>query len=264
MSKLDLLGKGHPFIIGMVHCRPLPGSPRYEGDMQKIIQLAVEDAITLEKAGVDALIVENMGDDPFLIELETAQSTAMAAVSMAVRQSVSLPIGIDAAMNDYRCAISIAQAIGGEFVRIPVFVDTVHYGGVGIIPPCASQAVRYRKDLGAEHIRIFADIQVKHTTVVMPNISLEDSARAAQDSGADALIVTGTRIGQETPIEIIERVKKVVGLPVLAGSGVNTGNVRGQMKIADGAIIGSGLKEGGVLTNPISYELTKALTNELR
>ena len=77
MSKLDLLGKGHPFIIGMVHCRPLPGSPRYEGDMQKIIQLAVEDAVTLEKAGVDALIVENMGDDPFLIELETAQSTAM-------------------------------------------------------------------------------------------------------------------------------------------------------------------------------------------
>ncbi|WP_101696311.1 BtpA/SgcQ family protein [Clostridium minihomine] len=264
MSKLDFSAKERGLILGMVHCLPLPGTARYGGDMDKIVKQAVQDAVTLEKAGVDAIIVENMGDDPFYVELETAQSTALAAVSMAVRQSVALPIGIDAAMSDFKSAISIAQAIGGDFVRIPVFVDTVHYGGCGIIEPCAAEAMRYRKLLGAEHIQILADIQVKHTTMVLSGVSLEDSARDARDSGADALIVTGSRIGQETPIEMIRRVKKVVNIPVLAGSGVNKGNVKEQMQIADGAIIGSALKEGGVITNPVSFELTKELTDALR
>lgn len=262
MSRLDFTAKGRGLIIGMVHCLALPGTAGFSGDMQRVILQAVQDAVALEKAGVDALIVENMGDDPFFVELETAQSTALAAVAMAVKSAVALPIGIDAAMNDYKSAISIAQAIGGDFVRIPIFVDTVQYGGCGVIQPCAAQAVRYRKQHGAEYIQIFADIQVKHTTMAFP-VSLEDSARAAQDSGADALIVTGSRIGQETPIDMIQRVKKVVRIPVLAGSGVNTANVRTQMAIADGGIVGSALKEGGVITNPISYELTKTLMSAL-
>ena len=58
---------------------------------------------------------------------------------------------------------------------------------------------------------------------------------------------------------MIERVKKVVSIPVIAGSGVKESNIREQFRIADGAIIGSSLKEGGKLENPISEELTKRL-----
>jgi membrane complex biogenesis BtpA family protein len=260
----EFFGLQKQFIIGMVHCLPLPGTPNYGGDMKKLTDQAVNDAITLQKAGVDAIIVENMGDDPFAEKLDVAQSTALAAVSMAVHQSVKLPIGIDAAMNDYKSAISIAQAIGGDFVRIPVFVDTVEFYGCGIIGPCAREAMCYRKQLGAENIKIFADIQVKHTHMVLPNVTLEDSARAAQGCGADALIVTGARIGMETPIEMIQRVKKIVKIPVIAGSGVNTANIKEQMKIADGAIVGSSLKEGGNISNPISFDLTRALIKALR
>lgn len=53
---------------------------------------------------------------------------------------------------------------------------------------------------------------------------------------------------------MIERVKKVVKIPVVAGSGVNAQNIDAQLSIADGAIIGSSLKEGGILSNPISGE----------
>ncbi len=263
MSNMEFFGLQKQFIIGMVHCLPLPGTPGYDGNMQKIIDQAVKDAVTLERAGVDAVIVENMGDDPFAVELDVAQSTALAAVSMAVRRSIKLPIGIDAAMNDYKTAISIALSIGGDFVRIPVFVDTVEYYGCGTIQPCAHDAMSYRKQLGADSVKIFADVQVKHTHMVLPYVTLEDSAKDAQNCGADALIITGSRIGEETPIDMIQRVKKVVKVPIIAGSGVNTVNIKEQMKIADGAIVGSSLKEGGVLTNPISYELTKALVDAL-
>lgn len=259
MSNRNPFALGARSVFGMVHCLPLPGTPKFDGNMTRIIDQALADARTLERAGVDALIVENMGDDPFGIELDTAQSTALAVVSALVKQQVSIPVGIDAALNDYRTSLSIAQAIGGDFVRLPVFVDTVDFYGVGTVAPCSRAAMYYRKAIGAENVRVFADVQVKHTHMVLSSVTIEDSARAARDCGADALIVTGSRIGVETPIELIQRVKKVVDIPVIAGSGVKTGNIAEQLSIADGAIVGSSLKEGGDISNPVSYELTRAL-----
>jgi membrane complex biogenesis BtpA family protein len=249
-------------VIGMVHCLALPGTPDFCGDMKKIMDQAVKDAIALEKSGMDAIIIENMGDNVFGINLDIEQSCALAAISAVVAQNVSIPIGIDAAMNDYKTALSVAKAIGADFVRIPVFVDTVEFFG-GIIQPCAREAMKFRKNLNAENIKILADIQVKHTHMVLPHVSIEDSAKAAEACGADAVIVTGTHIGVETPIDIIKRVKKVSSLPVIAGSGVKTGNIKEQLAIADGAIVGSSLKEGGKIQNPISEELCSELIKAL-
>ena len=136
MNELSFFGHGKQFVIGMVHCLPLPGTPRFGGDMDKVVTQAIQDAKTLEAAGMDALIIENMGDVPFGITLDTPQVCALAAVSALVVREVKIPIGIDAAMNDYQAALSIAKAVDAQFVRIPVFVDTVEFYG-GIITPCA-------------------------------------------------------------------------------------------------------------------------------
>lgn len=251
------------FIIGMVHCLPLPGTPNFDGDSQRILDQAVEDAIKLEKAGVDAIMIENMGDSPFGRTLDIAQVSALAAASALVKNAVSIPVGIDAAFNDAKAALSIAKIIGGDFVRIPVFVDTVEFFG-GIIEPCARECMYYRKALGAENIKILADIQVKYTNMVLSHITLEQSAKVAESCGADAIIVTGVGSGYETPLKAIESVKKVIKIPVIAGSGVTADNINEQLNIADGAIIGSSLKEGGIISNPISYELTKKVTSALK
>lgn len=251
------------FVIGMVHCLALPGTANFKDNIENITDNAVNDAITLEKAGVDAIIIENMGDDPFSINLDVAQISALSAISAKVSEKVKVPIGIDAAMNDYKASLSIAKAIGALFVRIPVFVDTVEFYG-GIINPCARECMIYRKNINAENIKILADIQVKHTHMLLPHVSIIDSAKSAQSVGADAIIITGTHIGKETPIDIIENVKKVTSIPVIAGSGVNKSNIKSQLSIADGAIVGSSLKENGKLTNPISYNLTKELMSELK
>lgn len=263
MNHTEFISRNRPFVIGMVHCLPLPGTPGFSGSMKTVIDQAVNDAIVLEEAGMDAIIVENMGDNPFGIALDTEQSCALAVVSAYVAQNVTLPIGIDAAMNDYKTSLSIAKAIGGAFVRIPVFVDTVEFYG-GIITPCAREAMIFRKNLQAEQVKILADIQVKHTHMVLPHVTIEDSAKAAESCGADGIIVTGTHIGVETPIEIIQRVRSVTNLPLIAGSGVKTGNVKEQLAIADGAIVGTSLKEGGRLENPVSSKLAIELMNTLK
>ena len=263
MRNIDFFKRDGKFVMGMVHCLPLPGTAFFKDNMDKIMEQAVEDAKNLEKAGCHAIIVENMGDDPFGITLDTPQVAALAAISAIVAQNVSIPIGIDAAMNDYETALSIAKAIGADFVRIPVFVDTVEFYG-GIITPCARKAMLFRKSIGAENVKILADIHVKHTHMVLTHVSIEDSAKTAQANGADGIIVTGTHIGIETPLEIIKKVKKVTTVPVIAGSGVKTANINEQFEVADGAIIGSSLKEGGVISNPISYELTKELVDAIK
>lgn len=262
MSRKEILTGAKTTIIGMVHCLALPGTAGFDGNYQQIIERAVEDAVTLERAGVDALIVENMGDSPFAAILDTAQVAALSAAAMAVRQAVKIPIGIDAAFNDCKASLSIAGITGADFVRIPVFVDTVLFTD-GIIYPAARECLTFRKNMGLEHVKILADVQVKHAHMLLPGITVEQSAKEAADNGADAIIVTGSAVGAETPIETIERVKNVVKVPVLAGSGVNAGNIKKQMKIADGAIIGSSLKKDGKISNPISYDLAKEVVDGL-
>ena len=254
---------GAQTVIGMVHLLPLPTTAGFDGDFQKIIDKAVEDALTLEKAGMDAVIVENMGDTPFSALLNKAQVAALAMASFAVKKAVKIPVGIDAAFNDYEASLSIAAMAGAAFVRVPVFVDTVVFTD-GVIYPCAKKCREYRRQIGREDIKLLADIQVKHAHMLLPQITIEQSAKEAADNGADGIIVTGSQIGEETPIEMIKKVKNVVKIPVFAGSGVNAGNIKEQLSIADGAIIGSGLKEGGMISNPISYELTKNVLLALR
>jgi membrane complex biogenesis BtpA family protein len=262
MEIKELLVAGGKLVIGMVHCLPLPGSPGYNGDNDKILRQAVQDAGTLEECGIDAVIVENMGDGPFSVKLNTAQISALSAAVTKVRAAVKIPVGVDAAINDYEASLAIAHINGCQFVRIPVFVDTVVFTD-GIINPCARACMLYRKNLGAEKVMILGDIQVKHTHNLIPQITIEESAKNAADSGADGIIVTGSTVGAETPIEMIRRVKKVVKIPVIAGSGVNEKNIDEQLTIADGAIIGSSLKVDGVLTNPISGELVSGVLKNL-
>ena len=258
MSIKDVIYNDKGFVIGMVHCLALPGTMDYDGNCERIYAQAVEDALTLEKCGVDAIIVENMGDGPFAQKLDIAQISALAVATSKVKDAVSIPVGVDAAFCDYETSLSIAHAVGGEFVRIPVFVDTVEFYG-GMIYPCARDCMNFRKNLGAENIMVLADIQVKHTNMLLPHVSIESSAKSAAACGADAIIVTGSAIGVETPIEMIKRVKDVVHIPVIAGSGVNAQNIKDQFQIADGAIVGSSLKEGGVISNPISEKLVREL-----
>ena len=246
----DIISNGGKTVIGMVHCKPLPTTVGFNGDYQEIIDIAVEDAKTLEKAGVDGIIVENMGDTPFSALLNKAQLAALSVAAYAVKEAVKIPVGVDAAFNDCESGFAIAGMIGADFVRVPVFVDRVLFTD-GVIEPCAKKCMEYRKSLGLEHIKILADIQVK-------------SAKDAAANGADAIIVTGSQVGEETPIEMIDRVKKVVNIPVIAGSGVNDTNIKDQLNIADGAIIGSGFKVNGKIENPISYELTKKVMDALR
>lgn len=261
MDIRSVISQGNKFVIGMVHCLALPGTAEFGGDVKKIMDQAVADALTLERAGVDAVIVENMNDNPFGALLDTPQVAALSAATARVRDAVSIPVGVDAAFNDCVASLSIAKANGCQFVRVPVFVDTVLFTN-GLITPCSKLCMETRRNLEATDVMVLADVQVKHSHPVI-EVPVETSAKEAVSCGADAIIVTGSAIGVETPIDMIRRVKSVVDVPVIAGSGVKAENIDDQLNIADGAIIGSSLKKGGDVHNPIDYDLVREVLDAL-
>ncbi|MDX9863603.1 MAG: BtpA/SgcQ family protein [Anaerolineaceae bacterium] len=255
MKFTDLFTTQKP-IIGMVHLRPLPGSPHFDGNLPEIYAQAQWEAQTLAEAGVDGLIVENLGDEPYQIgEPTPVQFALMAAITRQVRQNIAIPVGLNVQFNAWQAEMAIAHACEADFVRVEVFVDTV-VSAQGIVHPCSAQITRYRKELGAR-VALFADIQTKYTTNIISQ-PLTQSAIDARNAGADALIVTGAATGAITPLNAVTEVKSAVNLPVLVGSGTNIQNVAQVLAIADGAIVGSALKEDRNAENHISSVETQA------
>ncbi len=257
-------------LIGVVHLKPLPGSPRFAGDLESIIDFAVADARAYERGGVDAIITENFGDAPFTKGVVAPETlAAMTAAGRAIRAAVKVPIGFNVLRNDARSALALCAACGGSFMRV-----NVHTGAMltdqGIIEGDAYNTIRYRQAICPD-VKLYADIHVKHA-VPLGNFAIEDSAHDTLDRGlADALILSGTGTGVAADISDVERVRRACPrAKILLGSGVTVDNAREFMRIADGAIVGSSLKcagsprsERGKLANPVDPKRVAALVKIL-
>ena len=251
-------------LIGVVHLRPLPGSPRWGGRLREVIQLAVADAVAYERGGAHAVFIENFGDVPFT-KASVAPETvaAMTAAGCAVCAAVKLPVGFNVLRNDACAALALCAACDGNFIRV-----NVHTGAMltdqGLIEGDAYHTLRYRDRIrpGAE---IFADVHVKHA-VPLGNWSIEDSAHDTVERGlADALIISGVGTGQAADLADVERVRQACPkAKLLLGSGVTLANVRDYLRHADGVIVGSSLNRAGKLANPVDARRVAALVKAMR
>ncbi|HEX2980759.1 MAG TPA: BtpA/SgcQ family protein, partial [Anaerolineaceae bacterium] len=230
--KFNTLFKDAKPVIGMVHLPPLPASPLWRGQTyDEIFAFALADAKALADGGVDAMIVENQNDQPFVAgEVSPVTTAWMAAITREISRAVSVPVGVNIMFNDWKAEMAAATAGGASFIRVEVLVDP-SWSDMGFLDACAPGLLRLRADLRSD-VAIFADIQGKYTAPCSPR-SLVDSAHDAQHRGlADALIVTGSGTGHSAPIENVRLVKESVTLPVLVGSGVNPNNVAEMLNTA--------------------------------
>ena len=251
-------------LFGVVHLRPLPGSPRWGGDLNSLIRFAVADAVAYERGGAHAIFIENFGDVPFTKSSVGAETiAAMTAAGCAIRAAVNLPIGFNVLRNDACAALALCAACDGDFIRV-----NVHTGAMltdqGLIEGDAFNTVRYRERI-RPNAKIFADVHVKHA-VPLGNWSIEDSAHDTVERGlADALIISGVGTGQAADMADVERVRRACPkTKLLLGSGVNATNVKEYLRFADGVIVGSSLKRDGKLANPVDARRVAALVKAMR
>ena len=237
-------------IIGMIHVPALPGTPRFRLSIREILEKVSQEAELYAQAGVDGIAIENMHDIPYLKREIGPEITAMmTAIGQAVKQVTDLPCGIQILAGANQAALAAAQAANLEFIRAEGFVYG-HLADEGLMDSDAGALLRYRRQIGAEDIFILTDIKKKHSShAITADISLAETAHAAEFFLSDGLIVTGTATGKAAKIEDLKAVKEASQLPVLIGSGITPENLQDFFPLADGLIIGSYFKKGGYWEN---------------
>lgn len=256
-----IFGRSKP-LIGNVHCLPLPGTPRYNGEaMGDIVRRAVRDARNYASGGMDGLLIENHGDIPFLPPDQIGPEiiAAMAVIVKAVTQEVGLPFGINLLANAPIGAFGIAKATDARFIRVNQWVNA-YVSNEGIMQGESARVLRYRKAVAADDVAIFADVHVKHGAhAIVADRPISEQASDVEFFDADVAIVTGNRTGDAVPDEEIRAVRSGTQLPMIAGSGVTPENVGRILSGTDGAIVGSSLKRDGVWWNEVETDRVQEL-----
>lgn len=262
-----IFGVARP-VIGMVHLWPLPGAPGYTGyGLATIVEQAVRDATALAEGGCDGLIVENMWDIPFRAgaHVQPESIAAHAVAAARVREAVpQLPMGINLVHNGGVALLGIAIAAGASFIRVCMFTGAGVWDAGSWDEGCAADLLRRRKELHAEQIKIFADVDKKHS-VRFPGIDLPTHIEWTRFFGADAMIISGRMTGDAPDLEKVREAKRLAGdTPILLGSGTAEGNVGAFMEVADGVIVGSSIKHDGEIANPVDPERVRRFVRAAR
>jgi membrane complex biogenesis BtpA family protein len=229
-------------LIGMIHLAPLPGSPRFDGDLDGVLSAALIDAHRLADAGFVPKVTVS------------AMTRAIAAISDAV----DLPVGVNVLRNDALAALAIAAATGAAFIRVNVLSGSMSTDQ-GTITGRAAEVARLRAAT-CPQVEVLADVFVKHAAPP-PGLSIEQAAHdLAERGGADAIVVSGTGTGHPVDENRMAAVRKAVpDTRLYAGSGVDALTVGEILAICDGVIVGTAIKEGGVTTAPVDPERARAL-----
>jgi len=250
-------------IIGMVHLKPLPGSPRGGVDFNEIYRQAFQDGLTLKKGGVSALLVENYGDAPFLKnKVEPHVVGALSIVAYHLKEKTGLPVGVNCLRNDCISSMGAGACSGASFIRVNVFSGVI-VTDQGIIEGCAGELLRYRRILGAR-VKVLADVNVKHGVPLAQMDPILSAVETVERGLADALILTGPATGTPVDMDILERTRKALPrVPLIVGSGVNPENIKDILGVADGVIVGTYFKEDGKIEKPVDIERVRDLVNSL-
>jgi len=248
-------------IVGVVHLKPLPGSPGYEGHFLDILNAALDDARAIEDGGAAGLIVENFGDAPFYPDRVPAETIAcLTRLVTEIRKAVRIPVGVNVLRNDALGGVAIAAATGAGFVRV-----NVHTGAVvadqGVIMGRAYETMRLRETLRCRSL-LFSDIRVKHAKPMVPFDLLDEAFDAVKRGKSDALIVTGAATGRAADLDDVRRLKeKMPEVPVMIGSGATPETVEEILAVADGIIVGTAIKEHGEIHRPVDAERVRAFAD---
>jgi uncharacterized protein len=248
-------------IIGMVHLPALPGTPLYDasGGMQAIRDWAKRDLEALQSGGIDAVMFCNENDRPYRLDADMASATALTDVVASLRSELSIPFGVNV-LWDPIATLAVAAATGASFCR-EIFTGAFA-GDFGLWVRSAGDAFRYRREIGAENVKLLFNINAEFAAPLAPRPVAEVAKSIVFSSLPDAICVSGPITSQPVEASNLAEVAEAVkpsGVPVLINTGFKTSNAGELLQFADGAIVGSSLKVDGVTWNPVEKQRVQEL-----
>src|SRR5262245_37690057 len=251
-------------LIGTVHLDALPGTPASSRTVGDIGAKAVGEARVYHDAGFDGILLENTHDRPYTKgDVGPEIVACMAAIGAEVRRATPLPMGIQILAGANMAAVAAAMACGASFVRVEGFVFA-HVADEGLIESSAATLLRYRRAIGADHLRVFADVKKKHSAhAITADMDIVETAKAAEFFLVDGVIVSGISTGEPTDPQEVAAVSQNAGVATLVGSGITIENIDAY-QLADALIVGSWIKQRGHWSNPIDPDRATALVAAFR
>jgi len=245
----EVFGPGKP-IIAMAHLPALPGRPRHDRDagIGLLVDTVARDLTALQAAGVDGLLFCNEADLPYQLATGPEIAAAMAAVIGQVRGEIAVPFGVNIVWDPV-ASLAVAAATGAAFVR-EVFTG-VYESDLGIMQPDFGAIAAYREQIGAGSVALFSNITPEFASTIGSR-TIGARARSAAFLGVDVILISGQITGTPTDTGELRAAKAAAGdTPVLANTGVRADTVADILALADGAIVGTSLKYGGVTFNAV-------------
>jgi uncharacterized protein len=238
-------------VIAMVHFPALPGSPRHQRgtSLDELVERVGTDLRHLVTGGVDSVMFCNEDDRPYSLEVQLETVATMAAVIGQLRP-LDRPFGVDVLWNP-KSAMALAKATGAGFMR--EVVTGVYESDMGLWAPDAAELYRYRRLIDAEEVLVMANITPEFASPLGMRSVAQRARSALTSTLVDVLLIAGPMAGAEPDLALIAEAKEAVGgrVPVLTNTGATAENIGRYLEVADGVIVGSGLKIDGSTWNPV-------------
>ncbi|GAA4078006.1 BtpA/SgcQ family protein [Actinomadura miaoliensis] len=246
MRVFDTLGR-RKVVLGMVHLRPLPGTPLYEeGSFPEILDVAVESARALDEGGADGCLVQTVdrvysaGEDS-----DPARTTAIGLITSAIVAATrpEFQVGVQLMRNALKASLAVAKVAGGGYIRAGALVGatlTTH----GLVQADPLAVAEYRRKINAQQIKVIADVDSMHFKWFGEPRPTGEVARAAMQVGADAVALGHP--DEDTTLEMVASVRRAApDLPVILAGYTDHDNAARLLAAADGAFVGTCLEVGG-------------------
>jgi len=232
-EKLKTIFKTEKPIIGMIH---LAGN-----NQQDRIKRALEELTIYQEEGIDGAIIE---------DYHGTSQDVYETLRESSRKGLKIVRGVNVLRNPYS-AFKLASDFGAKFIQF----DSVQTPDLDL-----ELYNQLRKEYPS--IAVLGGVGFKY--IQPTGNSLEIDLEEGK-SRCEAIVTTGSGTGIETPIEKLREYKRLLrNFPLIVGAGVNLENISEQLKICDGAIVGSYFKPNGNTLLPIDRKRVKDLMNVVR
>lgn len=226
-------------IIGVIHCKG--------GTDAEVLERAKKEIDIYERCGVDGVLVETYFGTYHQVEK---------VLSYLQTEKSGYPYGVNC-LNVDAMGFILAKAYGCGYLQI----DSVG----GHLKPRDDESLDaffeyFRRDCSAA---LLGGVRFKYQPVLSGRSVEEDLAICL--NRCDAVCVTEDATGQETSMGKIEQFRNAIGeFPLLVCAGMTADNVKSQLKIADGGVVGSYFKDTYQDTGDVSEEHVRTFMNQVR
>ncbi len=259
----DLFPRPKP-VIAMAHLPALPGTPRHAraGSVEGIVERVRADLEHLLAEGVDGILFCNEDDRPYSLRAGPETIAVLTRVVTELRPR-DRPFGVDV-LWDATAAVAIAAATGAGFIR--GVVTGVYESDMGLWAPDAAELYRYRSRIDADGLLVMANITPEFASALGTRTVAQRARSAVTSTLIDAILIAGPMAGAEPDLSALREARDAVEgqVPVLMNTGARAENIGRFLEVADGVIVGSGLKVDGRTWNPVDPERVSTFMERVR